>query len=183
MPSYLRSTAGGKAISSGSLAPRTNRYNAGQVNSNLIGVLALDTPVLATASAGNASFTVSITNYDSTAGYTLSTTAGSISRTTSTITVSGLSASASATITVYSTKTGFTNSNPATRTGSAAAACSCVYQYTQVEGGNCCCVGFCGGAANQVCCYNIFVYAPASSPCTGSCSPGIGGWYACDGTC
>lgn len=141
------------------------------------------TPTLGTASSQNASFTVSITNYDATVTYNLSTTAGSISRSTSTITVSGLSASQSATITVYGSKAGSDNSDNATRTGSAAAACSCVYAYTQVEGGNCCCVGFCGGAANQVCCYNIVVYTPASSPCTGSCGYSVGGWYACDGTC
>jgi len=187
VPSYLKYTAGGKSISGGTLAPRTNRYTTGQIATNLLGVLKLDTPVLATASAGNASFTVVINNYDASAGYTISTSAGSISRTTSTLTVTGLAANASATVTVTATKAGFTNSDPATRTGNAAATCSCVYQYTQVEGGNCCCTGMCG-APNQVCCYDIYVYAPASTPCTGgsgsgSCNAGIGGWYACDGTC
>lgn len=182
MPSYLKYTAGGKSISGGTLAPRTSRYTTGQIATNLLGVLKVDTPVLATASAGNALFTVVISNFDATAGYTISTSAGSIARTTSTLTVTGLTASASATVTVTATKAGFTNSDPATRTGSAAASCSCVFQYAAVEGGNCCCTGMCG-AANQVCCYDIYVYAPASSPCTGSCGASVGGWYACDGTC
>lgn len=182
MPSFSKNLAGGRAISGGALAPRHRRGNTNQVATYFAGTLKMDTPVLATASAQNASFTVSISNYDSSAGYSLSTTAGSITRSTSTITVSGLSASASATITVTATKSGFENSDPATRAGNAAASCSCVFQYNQVEGGNCCCVGMCG-AANQVCCYNIAIYAPASSPCTGSCSNSVGGWYACDGTC
>ena len=182
MPSYLRTTAGGKAISGGALAPRTNRYNAGSVATNALGVLTVDLPVLATATAANAGFTVVISNYDATVTYTLSTTSGTVARSTNTITQSGLAANASATVTVTASKTGFTTAAPVTRTGTAAAACSCVYQYTSVEGGNCCCTGMCG-AANQVCCYNILVYAPASSPCTGSCSNSVGGWYACDGTC
>lgn len=182
MLSYLRTTAGGKAISGGALAPRTNRYSSGSVTTNALGVLIVDTPVLATATSGNASFTVVISNYDAAAGYTVSSTAGTPTRSTNTITVSGLAASASATITVTATKSGYTNSDPATRSGTAAAACSCVYSYTQVEGGNCCCFGMCGGA-RQVCCYNIIFYAPASTPCTGSCGYSVGSWYACDGTC
>ena len=182
MPSFSKNLAGGRAVSGGALAPRGRRSNTNQVATYFAGTLKMDTPVLATASAQNASFTVSISNYDSSATYNLSTTAGSITRSTSTITVSGLSASASATITVTATKSGFENSEPATQSGNAAASCSCVYAYTQVEGGNCCCKGMCG-AANQVCCYNIVVYTPASSPCTGSCGSSVGGWYACDGTC
>lgn len=181
MPSYLRTTAGGKAISGGALAPRTNRYSTGSVATNALGVLTVDLPVLATATAANAGFTVVISNYDATVTYTLSTTSGSVTRSTNTITQSGLAANASATVTVTASKTGFTSS-ASTRTGTAAAACSCVFQYTQTEGGNCCCTGMCG-AANQVCCYDIYFYAPASSPCTGSCSYSVGGWYACDGTC
>lgn len=183
MPTFGKQLAGGKAVSGGALAPRGRRGTSNQVGTYWAGSMIVDVPVLATASAQNASFTVAISNYDSTVVYLLSTTAGSISRSGATITVSGLSASASATITVTGTKSGFENSAPATRSGNAAAACSCVYAYTQVEGGNCCCVGFCGGAANQVCCYNIIVYTPASSPCTGSCGSSVGGWYACDGTC
>lgn len=182
MPSIYQNVSGGKSVSGSDLAPRSLRRATGQIHANWVGSMVVDTPVLATASAQNASFTVAISNYDSAATYNLSTSAGSISRSGSTITVSSLSASASATITVTASKSGFDTSAPATRTGSAAASCSCVYAYTQVEGGNCCCFGFCGGA-RQVCCYNIVVYTPASSPCTGSCGSSVGSWYACDGTC
>lgn len=181
MPSYLRTTAGGKSISGGSLAPKSDRYNAGSVATNALGVLTLDLPVLAAAAAANAAFTVVISNYDATVTYTLSTNAGSVARSTNTITQSGLSASGAATITVTATKDGFTSSAPATRAGNAAAGCSCVYQYTAVEGGNCGTPRVCG--TNQVCCYNIDVYSPSFSPCTGVCNHSVGGWYACDGTC
>lgn len=182
MTSFLRTLAGGKGISGGPLALRSQRGNSGSVATFFLGVLKVDTPVLATASAGNALFTVLISNFDASATYTVSTTAGSVSRSSSTITVSGLSASGSATVTVTASKSGFENSDPATRSGNAAGSCSCVFAYTQVEGGNCCCTGMCG-APNQICCYNITVYTPASSPCTGSCGSSVGSWYACGGTC
>ena len=186
MPSFLKNTSGGKAISGGSLSPRSRRgNNSDQVVSYWaggVGVPTVSLPILATATSANAGFTVVISNFDASLLYTISTSAGSVARTTSTITVSGLAASASATITVVASKSGFVTAAPVSKSGTAAAACTCVFQYTSVEGGNCCCTGMCG-AANQVCCYDIYVYAPASSPCTGSCSNSVGGWYACDGTC
>lgn len=142
----------------------------------------LPTPTLSAPTATTGGFTFTITNYNALNGYTLSTTAGSVSRSGGTVTQSGLANGASATVSVTATRTDFINSDTATLVGTSTPNCSsCTYQYTQVEGGNCCCTGMCG-AANQVCCYDILVYAGSPSGCLG-CNSQIGSWYACDGTC
>lgn len=264
MPFINRNTQGGTSVSSGSLAPRSNRTGTGQVDERWVGVLPpmpiptfgsvtptsggwtapitnydsaatyvltttagsvsqtsgtitqtglgnnasatvtvtvsktgfsssvaviagtsqskLATPTLSGASATTGGFTFTITNYDAANTYTISTSAGSVSRSGSTITQSGLANGASATVSVTASRTGFVTSDTATRTGTSTPNCSsCTYAYTQVEGGNCCCTGMCG-APNQVCCYNIVVYTGNPSGCIG-CNASIGSWYACDGTC
>lgn len=140
------------------------------------------TPTLSGATATAGGFTVSITNFDAANTYTLTTSAGSVSRSGSAITQTGLGNGVSATISIYANRAGFAQSGTATRTGTSSPACSsCTYAYTAVEGGNCCCTGMCG-APNQVCCYDIIVYTGNPAGCVG-CAASIGSWYACDGTC
>jgi hypothetical protein len=142
----------------------------------------LATPTLSGTTATTGGFTLTINNYDAANTYTISTSAGSVSRSGSTITQAGLANGASATVYVTASRAGFVASDTATRTGTSRPNCSsCTYAYTQVEGGNCCCTGMCG-APNQVCCYNIVVYSGNPAGCIG-CNASIGSWYACDGTC
>jgi len=79
----------------------------------------LNDAVLGARTKGTNLFTSVIENYDSTATYNLSTTAGSIGRSGSTITVSGLSHSQSATISVYVSKNGWLTSGTSNGSGAA----------------------------------------------------------------
>lgn len=73
----------------------------------------LATPTLSATTKGYQSYTSTITNYDATATYTLTTSAGSIARSTSTLTVSGLTNGQTANITVIASKTGSETSGTA----------------------------------------------------------------------
>jgi hypothetical protein len=77
----------------------------------------LDTPTLSASTSAAGGFTFTITNYDAANTYTLSTSAGSVSRSGATITQSGLGNSASATVSVTANRTGFVSSDTATRAG------------------------------------------------------------------
>jgi hypothetical protein len=140
------------------------------------------TPTLGSATSELGSFTVSITNFEP-ATYNISTSAGSVSRTSSTITNSGLANSGTATVTVTASRTGWETSSPATRSGSAIPGCTYTgYSYTQIAGGNC---GTCG----IICCgsgvpaYNFTFYNYTPYPCNLSGTklvgdPGYpGSWY------
>jgi len=118
MPSRNRNTQGGKSVVF-DIAPRSSRANTGQVHTNWVRVL--DTPVLSTATSVSGGFTFTITNYSASAGYILSTTAGSVSRSGATVTQSGLGYSVSATVSVTATESNFPNSAVATRAGTSAA--------------------------------------------------------------
>ncbi len=145
----------------------------------------LATPTLGTATATNGGFTFSITNYDATYIYTLSTTAGSVSRSGSTVTQSGLGNGASATVSVYADKSGFDRSDTATRAGTSIAACSNTgYSFTTTEGGNLGTCGIipCGAGENPA--YDILHVQVTPDPCIsgGSVVNGgyltyIGSWY------
>ena len=88
-------------------------------NSNTLVLPILATPTLSSAIQQSGGFYFNIDNYSASNTYNLSTTAGSVSRSGSTVTVSGLSEGASATVTVEATRSGYGNSNTATRTGTA----------------------------------------------------------------
>ena len=126
MPNINRNTQGGTSVSSGSLAPRTNRTGTGQIHSNWVGTSALDTPVLSAATSISGGFTFTITNYSALNTYVLSTTAGSASQTSGTVTQSGLGYSTSATVSVTATRSGFVTSATETRAGTSNAAPPCV---------------------------------------------------------
>lgn len=145
----------------------------------------LPTPVLSAATATYGGFTFTISNYDAANGYTISTSAGSVSRTGSTVTQSGLSNGASATVSIFSTKAGFTDSFPATRAGTAIPTCTNTgYSYTTVNGGN---LGTCGiipCGAGQNPAYDTAWVQVTPSPCmsgstviTGGYITYNGGWY------
>ncbi len=88
-------------------------------NSNTLTLPILATPILNAAVAQSGGFYFTIDNYNASNTYTLSTTAGSVSRSGNTVTVSGLSEGASATVTVGATRSTYGNSDTATRTGTA----------------------------------------------------------------
>ena len=77
----------------------------------------LATPTLSAATSAAGGFSFTIDNYDAANTYTLSTTAGSVSRSSSTVTQSGLGNNASATVSVTASRSGFVNSDTATRAG------------------------------------------------------------------
>lgn len=145
----------------------------------------LPTPILSAATAIYGGFTFTISNYDAANGYTISTSAGSVSRSGATVTQSGLSNGASATVTIFSTRAGFTNSFSATRVGTAAPTCTNTgYSFTTTEGGN---LGTCGiipCGAGQNPAYDILHIQVTPVPCvsgstlvTGGYVYSIGGWY------
>lgn len=68
------------------------------------------TPTLSVSSRNYTTIVYSITNYDASYSYSVSSTAGSVSRTTSTITVSGLTRGTTITITVTATRNGMSAS-------------------------------------------------------------------------
>jgi hypothetical protein len=181
MPRGIRVTQGGQSVA-GVKIPGSRRTSGGAINDIWFGALpVLPVPTFSAASQTTGGWTATITNYDATVTYSISTTSGSASQASGTITQSGLGNGVSTTVTATLTKSGYIGSI-GTVSGTSTPNCSsCTYAYTQVEGGNCCCVGFCG-AANQVCCYNIVVYSGSPSGCIG-CAASVGSWYACDGTC
>lgn len=144
----------------------------------------LPTPTLSTASATTGGFTFTITNYNASNTYVLSTTSGSVSRSGSTVTQSGLANGASATVSVYATRTNFINSDTATVAGTSTPNCSsCTFAYSTTEGGNCGTCGiFGGGQPSSISCYDIYYYTGNPSGCIG-CNAAVGGWYTCGGTC
>ena len=86
-------------------------------NSNTLVLPILATPTLSAATSNSSGFSFTINNYDASNTYTLSTTAGSISRSGSTVTVSGLSPGGSATATVSASRSGYGDSASANRIG------------------------------------------------------------------
>ena len=184
MPNRNRNIQGGKSVTS-DLAPRSPRISSGQVNSNWVGVLPLSLPIptFSAASQTTGGWTATITNFDAANTYTLSTTAGSVSRSGSTITQSGLGNGVTTTVTVTVTRNGYVGS-VGTRIGTSTPNCSsCTYAYTAVEGGNCGTCGiFGGGQPSSISCYDIVYYTGSPSGCIG-CAAGIGGWYTCGGDC
>lgn len=143
----------------------------------------LATPTLATATSEVSSFTVVINNYDSGATYSISTTAGSASRSGNTITVGGLVDSGSATITVSASKTGFATSASATRTGTAIPICTFTgTTYQQLAGGNCSTCGIiCCGSGVPAYYFTFYVYTPYPCRIGGSKITGdpatAGSWF------
>jgi hypothetical protein len=147
------------------------------------GGIGLDTPQLTTATSDLASYSFIITNYDSTYTYTLSTTAGGISRSTNTVSVTGLSNGTSATASVTATKVGYVSSSTATVTGSSIAGCTYTgYSYESINGGNC---GTCGiiSCGSGVPAYNTTWYRYTPYPCASGGTkvtgdvPVNGSWY------
>ena len=142
----------------------------------------LATPTFSSITSTSGGFTFTITNYDAANTYSVSTSAGSVSRTTSSVTQSGLGYSTSATVTVSVSRSGYTGASAnATGTSQAQPVCtSCTYAFTTTEGGNC---GTCNIFGNtHIVCYDIIHYTGSPSGCAG-CAPAIGGWYECVGTC
>lgn len=88
-------------------------------SSNTLTLPILATPTLSSSTSSTSSFSFTINNYDASNTYVLSTTAGSISRSGSSVTVSGLTSGQSATATVSATRSGYGNSDSASRSGSA----------------------------------------------------------------
>jgi hypothetical protein len=154
------------------------------------GAIGLDTPTLSTASGAYGGFTFTITNYDSTVTYVLSTNSGTISRSLGTVSVTGLSNGSSATASVTATKTGYLNSTTATRAGSAYPSCTYGSYYTGTEGGNCgTCGVFGGGQPSSISCYDITYYVASNATCMQGTTvitsvwSSIGSWYTCGGSC
>jgi titin len=145
----------------------------------------LDTPTLSAATATYGGFTFTITNYDAANTYTISTSAGSVSRSGSTVTQAGLGNGASATVSVTASRSGFATSATATRAGTAIPTCSNTgYSFTTTEGGN---LGTCGiipCGAGSTPAYDILYVQVTPDPCmngatvvNGGYIAYIGGWY------
>jgi hypothetical protein len=154
------------------------------------GAIGLDTPTLSSASSAYGGFSFTITNYDSTVTYVISTNSGSISRTSGTVTVSGLSNGASATASVTATKTGYLNSSTATRTSTSYPTCSYSYSYVTTEGGNCGTCGiFGGGQPSSISCYDFTHYVASNATCMQGSTVvtseygTVGSWYTCGPSC
>lgn len=145
----------------------------------------LPTPTLSAYSYGaDGSFQFTISNYNAANGYTLSTTAGSISRSTNTVTVSGLGNGGTATASVTATRAGFENSLVGQVTGQSKPACtSCgtaTYGLNGCNGATCGIIP-CGSGSCPA--YDSYTYySPTPNPCVG-CASSIGGWYCCTVTC
>ena len=177
-----QSGLGSSVFSTVTLTATRSGYESASGVSSGTSLARVATPTTSATTATVGGFTFTIDNYDAANTYTISTNAGSVSRSGSAITQTGLANGASATVSITASRAGFVNSATATRTGTARPACSsCTYAYTAVEGGNCGATGMCG-APNQVCCYDIIVYTGNPAGCVG-CNAAVGSWYACDGTC
>ena len=155
----------------------------GTVSGSAQNVLA--TPTLSGATGTYGGFTFTITNYDAANTYTVTTSAGSVSRSGGTITQAGLANGASATVSVTASRSGFATSATATRAGTAIASCSNTgYSFTTTEGGN---LGTCGiipCGAGQNPAYDILHIQVTPVPCmsgatvvTGGYVFAIGSWY------
>ena len=145
----------------------------------------LPTPILSAATGTYGGFTFTITNYDAANGYTITTTAGSFSRSGATVTQSGLSNGASATVTIFSTRAGFTDSFSTTRAGTAIANCTNTgYSYITINGGNCGSCGIIPCGAGHVPAYDTLWVQITPDPCmsgatvvSGGLIPYDGSWY------
>jgi hypothetical protein len=155
----------------------------GTVSGSAQNVLA--TPTLSGATGTYGGFTFTITNYDAANTYTVTTSAGSVSRSGGTITQAGLANGASATVSVTASRSGFATSATATRAGTAIANCTNTgYSFITTEGGN---LGSCGiipCGAGQNPAYDIIHIQVTPVPCmsgatvvTGGYVYAIGSWY------
>jgi hypothetical protein len=143
----------------------------------------LPTPILSAATATYGGFTFTITNYNASNGYTITTTAGSVSRSGSTVTQSGLSNGASATVTIYSTRAGFTNSFSATSVGTAIPTCTNTgYSYTTVNGGNCGTCGIIPCGTGHVPAYDTLWVQVTPVPCMSGATVVPGGYTNSNGS-
>lgn len=143
----------------------------------------LPTPILSAATATYGGFTFTITNYNASNGYTITTTAGSVSRSGATVTQSGLSNGASATVTIFSTRAGFTDSFPTTRAGTAISTCvGTGYSYTTINGGNLgtCGIIACGAGQNPA--YDTLWVQVTPSPCMSGTTVITGGYISNNGS-
>lgn len=143
----------------------------------------LVTPTLSSATAAYGGFSFTITNYDASYTYTLSTTSGSVSRSGSTVTQSGLANGASATVSVYASKSGFIDSDTATRAGTAIATCSNTgYSYSTINGGNLSTCGIipCGAGQNPA--YDTLWVQVTPDPCISGTSTISGGYITSNGS-
>lgn len=185
MPRSIRNTAS-QSIA-GVSVPGSRRTSGGSVNDLWSGasVPSLSIPVLSSYSYGaDGSFTFTISNYDATYGYTITSTAGTPARSTNTVTVSGLGNGGTATVSVTATKSGFANSPVAQVTGQSKPACSscgaATYGLNGCNGATCGIIA-CGSGSCPA--YDSYVYySPTPNPCVG-CAAAIGGWYCCTVTC
>ena len=188
MPSFFKNVLGGKAISGGALAPRSRRGNATDVVATYwFGSSKLDAPTLSAYSYGaDGAFQFTITNYNSAYTYNLSSSGGTITRSTNTVTVSGLGNGATATAYVSADYSGFTTSDVASVVGQTKPACtSCGSGSSSVQGCNGATCGIISCSSGYCPAYNIVSYpSPTPNPCVG-CSASVGGWYccACGGAC
>jgi hypothetical protein len=109
MPARNRNTQGGVSVVT-DLAPRSGRTGSGNTHDLWVGVLPpIPIPTFGSVTPTAGGWAVLITNYDSAAIYTLSTTAGSVSQTSGTITQSGLGNNVSSTVTLIVSKSGYTS--------------------------------------------------------------------------
>jgi hypothetical protein len=124
--------------------------------------------VTATTCSG---FTVSITNYSGSNTYSVSVSAGSVSRTAGTITVTGLAKGQSSTVTVSVTRAGFDASSGTISSSSYGTCSSCSFAYSQTE--------FCGCFSGIQWNYDItFRSGNPAGCCPDDCAALIGSCYS-----
>jgi titin len=154
--------------------------NSGTVSGTSQSQLATPTFSAYSYTTANGGFQFTITNYNASYTYNLSTTAGSISRSGSTVTVSGLSNGQTATAYVSASLAGYVTSAQGSITGMAKPTCtSCGTGTTSVEGCNGATCGIIACPSGYCPAYNIVYYnSPSPNPCVG-CNASIGGWYCC----
>lgn len=191
MVKILRNTSGGKSVSGGALAPRSGRGSTNQVAAFWRGISKLDNPVLASAVKAFQSFTVSISNYDPTATYTLTTSVGTIARSGGTITVSGLTNGQTSNISCTASRSDSDPSDASLRSGlSYVYTCPTNTAYVSLSGTNC---NYPASPTNFGGSTSINCYAGGSwngSYCVaglgGCCEPGPCntqyGWFFCYGS-
>jgi hypothetical protein len=122
-------------------------------------------PTLSVTATTCSGFTVSITNYLAINTYTVSASAGSVSRTAGTITVTGLAKGQSSTITVTASRAGFISSSAAITSSSQAACSSCSFASSSIE--------FCGCFDGIQWNYNVTFQSGNPSGCCPADCPAI----------
>jgi hypothetical protein len=133
-------------------------------------------PTLSVTATTCSGFTVSITNYLAINTYTVSASAGSVSRTAGTITVTGLAKGQSSTITVTASRAGFISSTATISSSSYPACSSCSFAGTAIE--------YCGCFSGKVWHYTItFQSGNPSGCCPADCPPLISSCYETASTC